>query len=267
MKMCPETQTFVTQNVRNAMPQLIGIIPARYASTRFPAKALVDINGKSMVQRVYEQAQQVQALSKVVVATDHPLIYEHVRAFGGEVAMTSAKHPSGTDRCHEALLLQAEAYDYVVNIQGDEPFIKPQQISLLADLLDGQTEIATLVRVIDNAETLFNPNTPKVVLGAQGEALYFSRATIPYLRGIDPADWLHKHTFYQHIGLYAYRSDVLGRLTKLPTSSLENAEALEQLRWLQHGFGIKVAITPYASWGIDTPDDLARLQQRGYQNL
>jgi 3-deoxy-manno-octulosonate cytidylyltransferase (CMP-KDO synthetase) len=241
------------------MSRIIGIIPARYASTRFPAKALADVQGKSMIQRVYEQAVQAPKLNKIIVATDHPLIYDHVRAFGAEVLMTSSQHPSGTDRCYEALSLQAETYDYVLNIQGDEPFIQPDQISLLADLLDGEIEIATLVRVVEDAETLFNPNTPKVVLNQANEALYFSRATIPYLRGIEPAQWLHRHTFYRHIGMYAYRSDVLAQLTKLPASSLENAEALEQLRWLQNGFRIKVALTPHDSWGIDTPEDLEKV--------
>lgn len=247
------------------MSRIIGIIPARYASTRFPAKALADVQGTSMIQRVYEQAVQAPKLNKIIVATDHPLIYDHVRAFGAEVLMTSSQHPSGTDRCYEALSLQAETYDYVVNIQGDEPFIQPDQISLLADLLDGEIEIATLVRVVEDAETLFNPNTPKVVLNQANEALYFSRATIPYLRGIEPAEWLHRHTFYRHIGMYAYRSDVLAQLTKLPASSLENAEALEQLRWLQNGFRIKVALTSHDSWGIDTPEDLEKvLRVLGY---
>ncbi len=250
--------------------QLIGIIPARYASTRFPAKALVDIGGKSMVERVYEQASKAKSLSKVVVATDHPLIFDHVQAFGGEVVMTSEHHPSGTDRCFEAFvktqaLLPPNNQDtiptYILNIQGDEPFIQPEQIELLASLLNGKVEIATLVKVIEDEATLFSPNTPKVVINEQQEALYFSRQTIPQLRGVNPQAWLQHHTFYKHLGIYAYRSDILERLTQLTPSSLEKAEALEQLRWLENGYRISVAVTPYDSHGVDVPDDLERVKK------
>lgn len=250
--------------------QLIGIIPARYASTRFPAKALVDIGGKSMVERVYEQASKAKSLSKVVVATDHPLIFDHVQAFGGDVVMTSEHHPSGTDRCHEAFVkIQAQlppntqdaTPTYILNIQGDEPFIQPEQIELLTSLLNGKVEIATLVKVIEDEATLFSPNTPKVVINEQQEALYFSRQTIPQLRGVNPQEWLQHHTFYKHLGIYAYRSDILERLTQLTPSSLEKAEALEQLRWLENGYRISVVVTPYDSHGVDVPDDLERVKK------
>lgn len=250
--------------------QLIGIIPARYASTRFPAKALADISGKSMIQRVYEQASKATSLSTIVVATDHSLIFDHVQAFGGNVVMTSEHHPSGTDRCYEAFMkikeqlppnTQDATPTYILNIQGDEPFIQPEQIELLANLLDGTVEIATLVKVIEDETTLFSSNTPKVVINEQQEALYFSRQTIPQLRGVDPQAWLQHHTFYKHLGIYAYRSDILGRLTQLSPSSLEKAEALEQLRWLQNGYRIRVAVTPYDSHGVDVPDDLERVKK------
>jgi 3-deoxy-manno-octulosonate cytidylyltransferase (CMP-KDO synthetase) len=241
------------------MTKIIGIIPARYASTRFPAKALAMIQGKTMVQRVYEQALQASALSKVIVATDHHLIYDHLQSFGGQVVMTSTDHPSGTDRCYEALQKTESSFDFVINIQGDEPFIQPQQINILAACLtDSQTQIATLVKKIADSDTLFDPNKPKVVLNANSEAIYFSRQALPYIRGTQTGQWLDKHTFYKHIGMYAYRTDILAQLTRLPVSGLEKAEALEQLRWLENGYRIKVAITPYDSLGIDTPEDLIK---------
>jgi 3-deoxy-manno-octulosonate cytidylyltransferase (CMP-KDO synthetase) len=236
--------------------KILGLIPARYASTRFPAKPLVDIGGKSMIRRVYDQAGQSSFLSKVVVATDHPEIFEHVKQFGGKVCMTKESHASGTDRCYEALTLQEERFDYVINIQGDEPFIKPEQIDLLAGKLNGMTEIATLVKAIDHGDQLFNPNIVKVVLSKASDALYFSRATIPHIRNTDESSWMKKHTFYKHIGMYAYRTDILEQLTKIPVSSLERAESLEQLRWLENGFKITVAETTAETLGIDTPDDL-----------
>lgn len=242
--------------------QIVGIIPARYASTRFPAKALADIGGRSMIRRVYEQATQSSRLARVVVATDDPRIFEHVQAFGGQVVMTSPNHQSGTDRCFEALQYLEEVYDYVINIQGDEPFIQPSQINRLASVLNGQTQLATLVKVIEEEATLFNPNTPKVLLDHRRNVLYFSRQTIPYLRGIEPADWLTHHTFYKHIGIYAYRKDVLAQITQLPVSSLERAEALEQLRWLENGYPINAVITPDDSHGIDTPEDLVKVAER-----
>lgn len=239
--------------------KIIGIIPSRYASTRFPAKALAVIKGKSMIQRVYEQATQSSALNDLIVATDHQEIYDHVKKFGGAVCMTKADHISGTDRCHEALLLQRKKYDYVINIQGDEPFIQPDQIDLLAGKLDGITEIATLVKSIETEEQLFSPHVVKVVLTTMMEALYFSRSPIPHIRNIPEKDWLSKHRFYKHIGMYAYRSNVLERLTRLSVSSLERAESLEQLRWLENGFKISVAETNTETMGIDTPEDLQRV--------
>ena len=242
--------------------QILGIIPARYASTRFPAKALVDIGGKSMIQRVYEQSSKATQLSQVIVATDDERIYDHVHNFGGKAVMTSTDHQSGTDRCYEALTKTDEQYDYVINIQGDEPFISPEPINNLAEVLNGEIELATLVKVIDNEEILFNGNVPKAVLNKRGEVLYFSRQTIPYLRGIETDKWLENHTYYKHIGIYAYRVDVLAEITKLGVSSLEKAEALEQLRWLENGYAIKAVITSDDSHGVDTPDDLDRVTRK-----
>ena len=240
--------------------KFIGIIPARYASTRFPGKPLADMKGKYMIQRVYEQARKV--LDHVCVATDDDRIFNAVQSFGGEVVMTSAQHRSGTDRCFEAYRTLGGHEDVVINIQGDEPFIKPEQIeSLIACFDSPQTQIATLVRPFEASEgyeALANPNSPKVVLNERHEALYFSRSVIPYLRGVEPAEWLSRHTYYKHIGMYGYRADVLGQITCLPQSSLELAESLEQLRWLQNGYTIKVGITTQETIGIDTPADLEK---------
>lgn len=236
--------------------KIIGIIPARYASTRFPAKSLAVINGKSMIRRVYEQVSQSSSLNDVVVATDHQEIYDHVKTFGGAVCMTKDTHVSGTDRCHEALTQQKTRYDYVINIQGDEPFIQPEQIDLLAGMLDGVTEIATLAKAITQTELLFNPNVVKVVVSSAMEALYFSRSPIPHVRNASESEWLSKHKFFKHIGMYAYRTDVLERITRLSVSSLEKAESLEQLRWLENGFRIRIAETHTETIGIDTPEDL-----------
>jgi len=238
--------------------KIIGLIPSRYASTRFHAKPLADIKGKSMIQRVYEQAKKARSLNKVVVATDHREIFDHVTGFGGEVCMTRESHVSGTDRCYEAYKLQSEKYDYVINIQGDEPFIQPAQIELLASKLDGLTEIATLVKILQSKEELFNPNLVKAVFNKNKEALYFSRSPIPHIRNTPEDEWLRKHSFYKHIGMYAYRTDILEQLTKLPVSTLEKAESLEQLRWLENGFKISIAETLTETFGIDTPDDLQK---------
>ena len=240
--------------------KFIGIIPARYASTRFPGKPLADMKGKYMIQRVYEQARKV--LDHVCVATDDDRIFNAVQSFGGEVVMTSAQHRSGTDRCFEAYRTLGGHEDVVINIQGDEPFIKPEQIeSLIACFDSPQIQIATLVRPFEASEgyeALANPNSPKVVLNERHEALYFSRSVVPYLRGVEPAEWLARHTYYKHIGMYGYRADVLGQITCLPQSSLELAESLEQLRWLQNGYTIKVGITTQETIGIDTPADLEK---------
>lgn len=241
--------------------QFVGIIPARYASTRFPGKPLADLGGKPMIQRVYEQAKK--ALADVVVATDDERIYNCVKAFGGEVVMTRADHTCGTDRCLEAfekLSIQGEAV--VINIQGDEPFIQPEQIEAIKSCFDdATTQIATLVKPFteaDGMEALENPNTPKVVMAPDGTALLFSRSVIPYLRGIDKSEWLAQHLHYKHIGMYAYRAQVLKQITQLPQTPMEKAESLEQLRWLENGYKIKVAVCHTASIGIDTPADLER---------
>lgn len=235
---------------------ILGIIPARYASTRFPAKPLADLGGLSMIRRVYTQAKKSSLLTKVVVATDHEEIFNHVADFGGEVCMTSAHHASGTDRCYEVLSKENSSFDYVINIQGDEPFIAPEQIDLLASLLDGDAELATLIKKIDSVEQLFNPNLVKVVVNKNSEALYFSRSPIPYFRNLDQAEWVTHHTYFKHIGMYGYRNTVLEKITRLSISSLEKAESLEQLRWLENGFNIKVKETDIETLGIDTPEDL-----------
>lgn len=247
--------------------KILGLIPARYASTRFPGKPLADIGGKPMIQRVYERAASV--LEHVYVATDDERIATVVRAFGGRVVMTADTHKSGTDRCAEAInTVQAElgvSFHAVINIQGDEPFIEPTQIELLASAFDDEkTEIATLVKPVDNQSDLTSPNKPKVVLSEEGNALYFSRQPIPYLRGVELDKWLDSGVkFYNHIGMYGYRSDILAKITKLPLGTLEKAESLEQLRWLENGYSIKVLETKLESLSIDTTEDLQALKDRG----
>ena len=246
--------------------QYIGIIPARYASSRFPGKPLASICGKPMIQRVYEQASKV--LDTVIVATDDDRIYDCVKSFGGRVYMTSVEHRCGTDRICEAYQLYKREEEgnsllndvetVVVNIQGDEPFIKPEQIQAVMDCFP--TDIATLAKPYtsaDELQELLTPNIVKVVFSQQtSEALYFSRSVIPYLRGVEQNEWLRKGQYFSHIGLYAYRADVLMRITQLPPSPLEQAESLEQLRWLENGLKIKVAVSYTKSIGIDTPEDL-----------
>lgn len=248
------------------MNNFLGIIPARYASTRFPGKPLADIGGKPMIQRVYERAKLV--LEDVVVATDDKQIYHAVKAFGGNVVMTDEGHQSGTDRCYEAYLIFAQkcqqGFDVVINIQGDEPFIRPDQIELLKGCFDEETiDIATLIKPIDEGTVIFDPNRPKVVVNKNKEALYFSRSPIPYIREEANEDWIKKHQFYQHIGMYAYRSKVLQKITSMEVGILEKAESLEQMRWLENGLTIKTAITQYESYGIDTPEDLERAIKLG----
>ncbi len=245
----------------------LGIIPARYASSRFPGKPLADIHGKPMIRRVYEQA--VKALPLVYVATDDARIAECVEGFDGNVIMTSATHRSGTDRCAEAAAkIQLDRniqVNVVVNIQGDEPFIDPLQINeLIRCFSSPDVQIATLVKRFGNGEDIFSPNTPKVVVGINREALYFSRSAIPFLRDADRQEWAVKHTFYKHIGLYAYRSDILRALSQLSPSPLEMAESLEQLRWLENGYRIKVAETEHETHAVDTPEDLVRLLSLRY---
>ncbi|MFD3003519.1 3-deoxy-manno-octulosonate cytidylyltransferase [Pontibacter toksunensis] len=240
---------------------VLGIIPARYASTRFPGKPLTDIKGKSMIQRVYEQAQK-SGLSEVLVATDDQRIMEHVEGFGGKAVMTAAHHQSGTDRCFEAYQLHNAPYEYIINIQGDEPFIKPEQIDLVSSCFQKpQTQLATLIKKIDFPEELHNVNAPKVVINQNKEALYFSRQPIPYCRNVPHDIWHQQHTYYKHIGIYGYRADILEQITQLPPSALELAESLEQLRWLEHGFRITTALTEFETIGIDTPEDLLKVQQ------
>ena len=240
------------------MIRILGVIPARYASSRFPGKPLADIGGKTMIHRVYEQAGKSDRIERVVVATDNQEIFDHVADFGGEARMTMANHPSGTDRCYEAYNQLGESYDYIVNIQGDEPFIQPAQIDLLASKLDRKTEIATLIKRIELEDELSNTGEVKVVKDCNDTALYFSRAAIPYLRGVSQDKWLLNHTFYKHIGLYAFRHDILKAVTSLPVSPLEQAESLEQLRWLEQGYRIKVAETEIESLCVETPGDLQR---------
>ncbi|MBD99764.1 MAG: 3-deoxy-manno-octulosonate cytidylyltransferase [Verrucomicrobia bacterium] len=239
----------------------IGIIPSRYASSRLPGKPLIDILGKSMVQRVYEQCLKSEKLDKVIVATDDQRIYRHVIEFGGEVTMTSEKHQSGTDRCNEVMNQQKERYDVVVNIQGDEPFISPSQIDLLIDCFeeDKQTKIATLVKRIIHSKELTDPNKVRVVRDSNGYALYFSRQVIPFLRETKVESWVEKFVYYKHIGMYSYKTEILNELADLPPSKLEQAEMLEQLRWLENGYRIKTAITEEEAFSIDTPEDLSQL--------
>jgi len=239
--------------------KFLGIIPARFASSRFPGKPLVDIDGQTMIQRVYEQVKQSKKLSNVIVATDDQRIVEEVLSFGGNVVMTSETHQSGTDRCAEVITDDNE-YDVIINIQGDEPFINPEQIDLLAACFESpQTKIATLVKEINSMEELFNLNIPKVVRNIHGEAIYFSRQTIPFLRGIEQEQWLKEQTFYKHIGIYAYQADTLRALTQLPVSGLEEAEALEQLRWIENGYTIQTAVTTHETIAVDTKEDLNKI--------
>lgn len=243
--------------------KFIAIIPARYASTRFPAKPLALLGGKPVIQRVYEQVASV--MDEVFVATDDERIQQAVESFGGRAVMTRPDHKSGTDRCYEAYQKIGQECDVVINIQGDEPFIQSSQISALQACFDDETtQIATLVKPFtpaDGLAALQNPNSPKVVVSDDGRALYFSRSVIPYLRGIAQDEWLSIHTFYKHIGLYAYRVETLGEITRLPQSTLEKAESLEQLRWLDHGYVIRVGQSNVETIGIDTPEDLARAEE------
>lgn len=241
----------------------LAIIPARYASTRFPAKPLAMLGGKPIIEHVYTQVRR--AVEDVVVATDDERIYDAVCSFGGRAVMTSTEHQSGTDRCYEAMTKVGGDYDVIINVQGDEPFIQPEQIeSLVACFDDPATDIATLVKPFsesDGIEALENPNSPKVVITRDMKAIYFSRSVIPYMRGVERQEWLSRHTYYKHIGMYAFRSKTLGEITRLEQSSLELSEKLEQLRWLENGYRIGVGITDIETIGIDTPDDLRRAEE------
>jgi len=255
---------------------IIGIIPARYASTRFPGKPLIDIQGKSMIQRVFEQASQAKCLSEVIVATDDERILNHVQSFGGKAVMTHPDHPSGTDRCWEAYQFTVQnlqfkssettvnskpetANHYIINIQGDEPFVAPEQIDELGAVLDGTVELASQMIPVSDHEILFDVGEAKVIVNQDFEAIYFSRQVLPFLKGVDPKEWHKHHTYYRQVGMYAYRSDILKKITQLPVSDLEKAESLEQLRWLQNGYKIKMGLTSYESHCIDTPEDVEKV--------
>ena len=238
--------------------KVIGIIPSRYGSTRFPGKPLAMIKGKTMIQRVCEQAWKSK-LDAVVVATDDMRIAEEVLGFGGKYVMTDPRHQSGTDRCFEALHVLETEYDAVVNIQGDEPFIDPEHINLLVDLISrDDTQLASLAKKIDDEDDLFGSNKVKVVMDKAGNALYFSRNPIPYMRNVDRKLWMKKGTFYQHLGLYAYKTDVLRQIAMMKPTALEKAESLEQLRWLENGLSIRMAIVEADSIAVDSPADLEK---------
>ena len=244
--------------------KVFGIIPARYASTRFPGKPLAEIRGKSMIERVYQRASQ--AFEYVAVATDDYRIADEVRRFGGRHVMTSLSHLTGTDRCAEALTLMQEDLgvqaDAVVNIQGDEPFVDPDLLVRIAGCFEDESaRIATVVKSIDNPDDLFDPNCVKAVIDLQGRAIYFSRSPVPYIRGYAREEWPKRHVFYRHLGLYAYRADALLQLTRLPASSLEIAESLEQNRWLENGYCIKVIETDRETVAIDTPGDMEKIRR------
>ena len=236
------------------------IIPARYASTRFPGKPLAILGGKTVIQRVYEQA--VSVLDDAYVATDDERILQTVEAFGGRAVMTRSDHKSGTDRIEEAATKIGTTADVIINIQGDEPFIQKEQILSLCECFkDPNTQIATLGKPFTTMDAVTNPNSPKIVLDNQNFAMYFSRSIIPYIRGKQTNEWINSYNYIKHLGIYAYRKDILQEITKLPQSSLEIAESLEQLRWLQNGYKIKVGITEIETVGIDTPDDLVRAEE------
>ena len=242
----------------------IAIIPARYASTRFPGKPLANLDGKTIIERVYEQVGK--AVSRVYVATDDERIEQAVRGFGGRVIMTRADHRSGTDRTREAMetIIQEEDedFDVVVNVQGDEPFVHPSQIETLCQQFEcAETQIATLGKPFTDMEAVANPNSPKIVVDRRGYALYFSRSIIPFVRGVDQAQWLGCYPYLKHLGIYAYRKEVLREVTALPQSPLEKAESLEQLRWLENGYRIRVGLTDIETVGIDTPEDLQRAER------
>ena len=243
--------------------KFLAIIPARYASTRFPAKPLVLLDGKPIIQHVYERV--AECVEMTYVATDDERIKECVEGFGGNVVMTSEDCKNGTERCLDAYKRLNLDCDVIVNIQGDEPFIQPKQVNALIACFDNkETDIATLVKPFEKAdglERLECPNSPKVVLNEQGFALYFSRSVVPYLRGVEKDKWLDNHVFYKHLGIYAYRANILEDITKLPQSPMEKAESLEQLRWLENGYRIKVGVTDIETIGIDTPDDLERAKE------
>ena len=241
--------------------KFIGIIPARYSSSRFPGKSLAILGGKPVIEHVYRQVSSV--MEDVFVATDDQRIYDAVEAFGGKAIMTRSDHKSGTDRICEALEKVGGSFDVVINIQGDEPFIQKSQLETVMQCFDDpRTQIATLGKPFESMEAVENPNSPKIVLDNDGYALYFSRSVIPFVRGKEHEEWLSHFPYLKHIGLYAYRTEVLREVSKLPQSTLELAERLEQLRWLQNGYKIKVGLTDVETIGIDTPEDLQRAEEK-----
>tara|TARA_X000001036_G_C20490876_1_gene729732 strand:+ start:194 stop:940 length:747 start_codon:yes stop_codon:yes gene_type:complete len=238
--------------------KILGIIPSRYESTRFPGKSLIDIMGKTMIQRVYEQSKKSKNLYDLVVATDDQRIFTEVKRFGGAVLMTSKNHKNGTERCLE--VAQSLHAQFVINIQGDEPFIQPDQIDKLCSIISSDTDLATLIKRIEDPNDLDNPNVVKVVKSLDNHALYFSRSPIPFNQSLNKASkLLSNKTYWKHVGIYAYRTKVLSQIVKLKESTLEKMESLEQLRWLENGFKIKTAETHVESTGIDTPEDLHHL--------
>lgn len=241
--------------------KILGIIPARFNSSRFPGKPLANIHGKSMIRRVYEQAICATSLHKVIVATDDKRIFDEIESFNGSVILTENTHQSGTDRCAE-VARQFPEYDAIVNIQGDEPFIQPEQIDLLVSCFQQpDAEIATLIKRITTQEEMFNTNIPKVVINKQGKAIYFSRSTIPFIRGENEQNWAEQKLHFKHIGMYGYKADVLYQISQLPTSPLETNEQLEQLRWIENGYQIQTAVTDLETIAVDTPNDLIRVIQ------
>ena len=243
--------------------KILGIIPARYGSTRFEGKPLALINGKMMIQRVYEQAKKADKLAEVVVATDDERIFNAVVGFGGKVVMTSANHKSGTDRCREVVDKIGTGFDAVINIQGDEPYINPLQINQIAELIsDKNTPLASLCKPISDYDELVNHNAVKVVFDKDGKALYFSRYAIPFMRNVeDDKIWMSKRTFYKHIGIYAYKCDVLKEISAMPQSGLELAESLEQLRWLENGYTVRMGVTEFESYSVDVPEDITKIEK------
>lgn len=243
--------------------KVLGIIPARFGSTRFPGKPLAKIHGVTMIERVYRRAKLATSLNDVIVATDDQRIYDHVVSFGGKVMMTSDQHPSGTDRCAEVIAKLNEAYDVVINIQGDEPYIHPQQIDLLVDCFkSGSAPLATLVKQITQVAELEQVNLPKVVIDNSGKALYFSRSVVPFTKSEDRSRAVEQGLYYKHIGIYGYQASLLPELAALPKSKLEIMESLEQLRWLENGYSIITAISDHENIAVDSPEDIVLIESR-----
>jgi 3-deoxy-manno-octulosonate cytidylyltransferase (CMP-KDO synthetase) len=240
------------------MTKIIGIIPVHNTSNNLQVNALTDVGGTSIIQHIYEQAKKAKSISRVIVATEHEDVFRHIRNFGGEVCMTSKDHTTHTEHIFEALKSQYESYTFAITIPDNELFINPDQIDLLSSALSGDTEIATLIKRIEKQEELFNPNVIKVVISNRNQAMYFSRSSIPYVQNFDHESWIDHAVFYKHIGMFAYRTDILEQLTHLPVSSLEKAESLEQIRWIENGFRISVIETEQETISTYIPDDLRK---------